>query len=156
MTDYRKLLQILAQNQVLFILIGGAAAIAHGSARLTEDLDIVYERSLANIKRMVASLAPYHPYLRGVPPGLPFLWDAETIQRGLNFMLTTPLGDIDLFGEIISGGTYQDLLPHIITLEVFKQECQIINLSRLIEIKRATGRPKDLQAIAELESIRKR
>lgn len=38
MTDFDALLQTLAEHEVAFIVIGGAAAIAHGSARLTQDL----------------------------------------------------------------------------------------------------------------------
>jgi hypothetical protein len=52
MTDFDALLTTLAQHQVDFIVIGGAAAIAHGSARLTQDLDIVYGRSPEKLKRL--------------------------------------------------------------------------------------------------------
>ena len=58
------------------------AAIAHGSARLTQDLDIAYRRTSDNISRLASALAPYSPYPRGAPPGLPFRWDAETLRRG--------------------------------------------------------------------------
>jgi len=48
-TDFSTLIRLLVENGVKFIIVGGAAATAHGSARLTLDLDIVYERSPANI-----------------------------------------------------------------------------------------------------------
>ena len=64
MTDFPALLRLLATQQVEFVVIGGMAAIAHGSARLTVDLHIVYRRSKVNIERLVAALAPIHPYLR--------------------------------------------------------------------------------------------
>ena len=100
MTDYEVLLRALVDARVEFSLIGGAAGIAHGSARLTEDLDILYRRSEGNIARLVAALDPLSPYLRGAPPGLPFRWDVPTVQAGLNFTLETTAGDIDIFGEI--------------------------------------------------------
>ncbi len=153
MTDFRALLEALVSGGVRFIVVGGAAATAHGSARLTLDLDIVYERSRANIEQLVASLRAYSPYLRGAPPGLPFHWEQDSVQRGLNFTLTTALGDIDLLGEITGGGGYQDLLPHTIVLRPFGVECRCIDLEKLIQVKRALGRPKDLEAIAELESL---
>lgn len=59
-----------------------------------------------------SSAWPHHPYLRGAPPGLPFRWDVATLERGLNFTLTTDVGDLDAFGEITGGGGYEDLLPH--------------------------------------------
>lgn len=99
MTDFAALLAALGNRNVAFIVIGGAAAIAHGSARLTQDLDIVYDRSRDNLDRLVAALAGLNPYLRGAPPGLPFSWSRETIERGLNFTLATSLGDIGPAGR---------------------------------------------------------
>jgi len=87
MTDFEGLLGTLVRHDVAFIVVGGAAAIAHGSVRLTSDLDIVYQRSAANLDRLAAALAPFHPYLRGAPPGLPFRWDRGTLLRGMNFTL---------------------------------------------------------------------
>jgi len=151
--DYEALLQVLANSGVDFIVIGGAAATAYGSGRLTEDLDIVYDRSPENISKLVKALAPLKLYLRDAPAGLPFRWEEAAVLRGLNFTLTTSLGPLDLFGEIISGGDYQDLVSHTVLLQVFGVECRFLNLPRLIEIKRATGRPKDREVLAELEVI---
>ncbi len=153
MTDFPALLRCLAEAGVEYILVGGAAATAHGSARLTEDLDVVYRRSEDNIRRLASALASHTPYLRGAPPGLPFTWDVRTIQRGLNFTLTTDLGAIDLLGEIVGGGRYEDLLPDCITIKVFDIACHCLGLERLIQVKRAAGRPRDLEAVAELEAI---
>jgi hypothetical protein len=60
---------------------------------------------------------PYEPYLRGAPRGLPFRFDLETLERGLNFTLTTTLGPLDLLGEIVGGGGYEDLVPHTQTID---------------------------------------
>jgi hypothetical protein len=152
-TNFHKLLQALVTANVEFIIVGGAAATAHGSARLTEDLDIVYRRTPENVEHMVAALLPYDPYLRGAPPGLPFQWDRRTISNGLNFTLITALGAIDLLGEITGGGNYDDLLPHSIELQLFGLKSLCLGLERLIHVKRAAGRPKDFEAIAELEAI---
>jgi hypothetical protein len=153
MTDFQALLSTLARHEVAFIVVGGAAAIAHGSSRLTQDLDIVYHRSPANLERLVAALVEHHPYLRGAPPGLPFLWDRATLERGLNFTLVTSLGDIGLLGEIPGGGTYEDLGANAIRLSIFDVECLCLSLPQLIRAKRAAGRPRDLEALAELEAI---
>ena len=80
-------------------------------------------------------------------------WDAPTIRRGVNFALTTDLGDLDVLGEIVGGGGYDALLSATDTLEVFGSAVRGLGLRRLIEVKRAAGRPKDLEAIAELEAI---
>ncbi len=153
MTAFDTLLRVLHEHGVEFILIGGAAAIAHGSARFTEDLDVVYERSPGNLKRMVDALAPHHPYPRGAPAGLPFVWDMATLKRGMNFTLTTALGDFDLFGEIPGGGTFSELANGAVEIELFGARCLCLSLTQLIHAKRTTGRPKDLEALAELEAI---
>jgi predicted nucleotidyltransferase len=154
MTDFKALLRALSESGVELILVGGVAATVHGSTRLTLDVDVVYERSRDNLDRLALALTPYHPYLRGAPPGLPFRWDTQTLERGLNFTLTTDLGALDLLGEITGGGGYADLLPHSIAIRVFGVDCRCLGLDRLIDVKRAAGRPKDLEAIAELEAIR--
>ncbi|HKZ77171.1 MAG TPA: hypothetical protein VJ124_02530 [Pyrinomonadaceae bacterium] len=153
MTDYEALIRLLTESNVEFIIVGGAAATAHGSARLTEDLDIVYARSSENVARLVSALRPYQPYPRGAVPGLPFQWTERTIINGLNFTLITSIGAIDLFGELIGGGGFADLLPDCLELKLFGTSCLCLSLERLIQVKRAAGRPKDLEAIAELELL---
>ncbi len=153
MTDFARLLVTLGAHQVDFIVIGGAAAIAHGTSRFTQDLDIVYDRSSENLQRIVAALNEFRPYLRGAPPGLPFQWDRAALSRGLYFPLTTSIGDLDLFGEIPGGGTYNDLAGQAIELQLFGTRVLCLSLTQLIHAKRATGRPKDLEALAELEAI---
>lgn len=153
MTDYRRLLETLAAARIEFILVGGVAATLHGSARLTQDVDVVYARSPENLQRLVDTLGPYRPYLRGAPEGLPFRWDAATLRAGLNFTLTTALGDLDLLGEIVGGGGYEDLEPHTVDVELFGFRIRCLDLETLIRVKRAAGRPRDLEAVAELEAL---
>jgi predicted nucleotidyltransferase len=152
-TNYAKILQVLSQNHISFIVIGGVAANLHGSARATFDLDLVYGRRVDNVSNLAKALAPYHPYLRGVPPGLPFIFDEKTIRNGLNFTLDTELGDLDLLGEVVGGGNFEQLLPYTIDLDVFGVICKCVTLERLIQLKRAAGRPKDLESIAELQAL---
>ena len=51
------------------------------------------------------------------------------------------------------GGRYEALVPDSIELHVFGQACRVVTLSRLIALGRAAGRPKDREAIAELEAL---
>ena len=81
--EFQTLLASLKRNDVHFVIVGGLAATLHGSARVTYDLDILYDRSAENLSRIVAALQPFDPYLRGAPRGLPFKFDAETLKRGL-------------------------------------------------------------------------
>ncbi len=155
MKDLRGTLKLFLDGGVEVIVIGGVAAVAHGSARTTQDVDFVYRRTPENIKRLAEVLAPHHPYLRGpgIPPGLPFFWDVETIKRGFNFTLTTDVGVVDLLAEVAGGGVYEDILPHSVIATPFGLECLCVDLPTLIRMKRAAGRPKDFEAIAELELL---
>ena len=151
--NFSELLPLLVRHDVRFIVIGGGAAIAHGLARLTYDVDVVYARDPENIRNLSAALQGHKPYLRGAPLGLPFRWDEQTIQAGLNFTLTTTAGDLDLLGEVTGGGSYEELLPFTEELTAFSVQCRFVTLERLIQLKRAAGRPKDLEVIAELQAL---
>jgi hypothetical protein len=153
MTDFGRLLQALTAGHVEFIVIGGFAATAHGSAHVTVDLDVVYRRTPENMHRLEQALAPMSPYLRGAPPGLPFRFDIATIERGLNFTLRTTAGDLDLIGEAAGGGTYDVLLPHSEVRALLGLECRFVTLDMLIRLKRAAGRARDLERVAELEAL---
>lgn len=151
--NLRKLFGALQDREVDFIVIGGVAARAHGSARVTQDVDVCYARSAANLERLVLALKPLKPYLRGAPEGLPFEWSVATLRAGLNFTLTTTAGAIDLLGEVTGGGRYEDLESHTIKVRIYDRETLVLDLPWLIKTKRAAGRPRDLEAIAELMAI---
>lgn len=153
MIDIAALIRLLSQHGVEFIVIGGVAAAAHGSARATFDLDVVYRRSPENIERVASCLSQHTPSLRGAPAGLPFRFDADTISKGLNFTLDTDLGPLDFLGEVASGIRFEQLLPDAIQLKVFGVSCLCLGLKRLIQIKLLAGRRKDLEAVAELEVL---
>jgi Nucleotidyl transferase of unknown function (DUF2204) len=86
-TQIESILTRLAQAGVDFVVIGGVAGLAHGSARVTFDVDICYKRTPENIRRFCDTPAPLHPRLRGAPEGLPFCLDPETVKAGLNSLL---------------------------------------------------------------------
>ncbi|HYK00140.1 MAG TPA: hypothetical protein VE974_00150 [Thermoanaerobaculia bacterium] len=154
MNDFERILVALGSAEVAFVIIGGVAATVHGSARLTSDIDVVYARSRSNIERLVEALAPLKPYLRGAPAGLPFRFDVETVRRGLNFTLSTEAGPVDVLGEVTGVGDYTAVLAVSEDVLLFGASYRCINLDALIVSKRAAGRAKDLEAVAELELIR--
>lgn len=152
--NFQDLLHRFDQQGVQYIIVGGVAGVLHGSMRVTYDLDIVYARTPENLQALAESLADLEPYPRGAPPGLPFEWSAKTLHAGLNFTLNTPIADIDLLGEIAGGGSYDDLLPHTEQALLYGISCKYLTLDALIRTKRGAGRPKDFEAIAELEALR--
>jgi hypothetical protein len=152
--EFERALILLLDNQIEFVVIGGVAMYAHGSAQLTRDLDICYNRTRANVQRMTNVLEAVHPRLRGAPEGLPFRLDVETVLRGLNFTLSTDLGELDLLGEVSGVGGYDEAKSVSDEVELFGRNCLVLSLDALIRAKRAAGRPRDLAAIPELEALR--
>lgn len=152
-TDITGLIRLLSCAGVEFIVVGGVAATMHGSAHVTYDLDILYRRTTDNIQRLAAALAALQPYLRGAPEGLPFVLDAATLTRGLNFTLRTTMGDLDLLGEVTGGGAYEAVLNDTEIARVQDAEVRYVTLPRLIMLKRAAGRRRDLNILAELEAL---
>ena len=147
------LLKELHRLEVEFIIIGGMAAVAHGSAYLTLDLDLCYSRKKENLGKLAKALAPFHPLLRGAPPDLPFSLDISALRSGLNFTLTTDVGDLDLLGEVAGLGGYAELLSVCEELELYGMRCKVLTLEGLIKSKKAVGRVKDLRLLPELEAL---
>ena len=146
-------LRLLGEHRVDCVIVGGIAALIHGSLLLTNDVDVCYARDLENLKRLAGALQSVHARLRNAPKGLPFILDAETLKRGLNFTFTTNIGDLDLLGEVRGVGHYEEVLAGSITVELFDYRFAVIDIGKLVIAKRAAGRPKDLIALPELEAI---
>ena len=155
-TDFQRLVEALSGGRVDYIVIGGVAMVLHGSARTTRDLDICYERIPANLQALAAALAPFQPRLRGAPADLPFRLDARTLHSGLNFTLSTDLGDIDLLGEVTGVGAYRELIHEAVWMDLYGQRVAVMGLGSLERAKRSAGRLKDLADLAEIEEIKKR
>jgi hypothetical protein len=151
--QFEKAVQALSDVAVDFVIIGGLSATFHGSSRVTYDLDICYSRSSANLRRLAAALAPFHPRPRGFPAGLPFVWDEVTLRNGTIFTLQSDIGEIDLLAEVAGLGEFESVKTHSITVEAFDRLVLVLDLPGLIRAKRAAGREKDLSALPELESL---
>lgn len=149
------MLELLVSHKVKFVLIGGLAMTAHGSAYITKDLDVCYERSPANAAALAQALAGVHPYMRGVPPGLPFRWDAATILAGLNFTLVTDVGDGDFLGEVGGVGFYEAVLTQSERKKLFDLDIDVLTVDGLIVSKKFAGRTKDQLHLLELEELKK-
>jgi hypothetical protein len=152
--DFQGLIKILVDNQVDFVLIGALAMIYHGSSHVTRDVNVCYSRSPANIQRLAQALAPLHPYMRGAPAGLPFRFDAPTIQADLNFTLTTDLGPFDLLGEVSGIGFYEQALARSEAGDFLGFPIRVLSIEGLIAAKIAAGRFKDQSHVLELEELK--
>jgi hypothetical protein len=138
-----RLLVLLHDAGVEFIVVGGMAGVLHGAPIVTKDLDIVHRKTPENIARLLALLLPLDAYHRSdlanrhLPP------TADGLNGHGHLNLATTLGPLDLLCELSEGEDYESLLPdsEIIT-EGTIQICAL-SLPRLITVKARTGRVKD-------------
>lgn len=143
------LLRALDKHAVEFVIIGGVAGLAHGSAYPTYDLDVVYAHEEPNLKRMAAALRELDVKLRGAPPGLPFQVDAETLANGSNFTFVGDFGRFDILGQVDGVRNYEDLRTAAVTERVEGVTVRIASIDHLISMKRAANRPKDQLMVEE-------
>ncbi len=143
----------LCDTGVDFVVIGGVAARAHGSARITEDLDVCYDPSLENRRRLATLLERWHGYPREVEEGLPFIMDAKTLAISPILTLTTDEGALDLFDSVAGIGSYHDVVKQAVPVDGGEVRFLALGLPGLIDSKRAAGRTRDLAQIPELEAL---
>jgi hypothetical protein len=150
----RRILQALLEHDVDFVLIGGLAAIAHGSAHPSFDVDIAYARDRANLERLAAALRALEASLRGAPPDIPFLLDADTLERGAHFTFQTRFGSIDILHDPTGAPPYEQLRKGAGEPQLFMgRPVLVASLDHLIAMKETTGRTKDKLVGTELRVI---
>ncbi len=145
--------KLLGSFEVDAVIVGGVAATLYGSETPTSDLDICYSRSFLNLEKLAEALESVHARLRNAPQNLPFILDAESLKRGLNFTFATDIGSLDLLGEVQGVGDYEEVLAGALIFEVFGYRFPVIELPKLILAKRTAARPKDMITVIELEAI---
>src|SRR5688500_17137082 len=147
------MLQGLRSTGVKFVVVGGVAATAHGSRRVTDDLDICYDRGKANVTRLAQLLSEWDAYPRGIDRGLPFFMDARQFRTTPIMALTTREGFIDVLDVVKGVGDYSKWRVRSAEVEAFGIRLRVLDLPALIDAKRAAGRPKDMDQLPELEAL---
>jgi hypothetical protein len=150
----RRILDTLVVHGVDFVLIGGMAGTARGSAYVTVDIDVAYERSRENLERLAGALAELQATLRGAPPDLPFQLDPKTLKEGANFTFDTRFGSLDILGDVAGAPSYEALKRGAgESMDVEGAAIYVASLDHLIAMKEAAGRPKDLIQASEYRVI---
>ncbi|MDI7268994.1 MAG: hypothetical protein QME96_13480 [Myxococcota bacterium] len=148
--DIREFLRLLFRHGVRYVLVGGEAVIYHGHARLTGDVDVFYDRSPENARRLFTAL---DAFWSGVIPGIGSPEDLAA--PGAVIMFGRPPNRLDLVGAI-DGVTFDEAWDSRVTtaLSLPDEEVQVhyIGLDALLKNKRAAGRPKDLEDLVYLEA----
>jgi predicted nucleotidyltransferase len=149
------LLQALVARGVDFVVVGGIAMVAHGSARLTRDLDVCYSSDPTNLDVLGAALVELGATLRGVDEPVPFVPDGRTLRRTTILTLDTRDGPIDLLMQPSGAPPYDELRARADRLEIEGVGVLVASLDDLTAMKAAAGRPKDQLDLQELEAIRR-
>jgi hypothetical protein len=149
------LLRALSDGGVDFVVIGGVAAIAHGSPQITQDLDVSYAGTPENLERLGRVLVGLGATLRGVTEDVPFVPDGRSLQNVRVLTLDTPEGPLDVLAEPDGSGGYARLRANAIDATVSGVTVKVAGLDDLIAMKKAAGRPKDRVYVEELEAIRR-
>jgi predicted nucleotidyltransferase len=148
--DFVRLIEVLCEHEVEFILVGGVCAVVHGAPITTFDLDIVHARTPENIRRLkkaLDSLGAYYRYqTRVISP------DVSHLESPGHQLLHTDAGDLDVLGTIDEGRGFDDLLEWTEVVTVAGHEVRLLSLQRLIEIKERAARDKDLAVLPLLRN----
>jgi predicted nucleotidyltransferase len=151
-----ELLRLLLDAGVEFVVIGGVAAIAHGSATFTQDCDLTAPFSESNLARLLAALEPYHPRYALAVPKRPVTESPAELTSYRNLYLLTDLGRLDILSSVPPVGSYTEIAERALKLEIYSRSCRVISLDDLIAVKSHVGRDKDLRALEELKALRAR
>jgi hypothetical protein len=153
LNDLRDVLRALAKAQARVVVVGGVALQLQGSSYITEDIDLAYERTRENARRIAAALQAFSPRPRGFAPDLPFIFDDQTLMSSEILTLETTAGDVDLLGAIKGLGNFAEVDRAAESMEFEDFSIRVLTVDGLLRSKRAAGRPKDAPGIAELEAI---
>jgi len=148
--DLGRMLGVLCEEGVDFMLVGGIAAVLQGAPVLTQDVDILYQIEEQNLGRLEKALDRLHAVARGDPRNLRF--DKSHLRTAGHKLSMTDAGPLDILGSINEGLRYEDLIATTDEIEVVGLRVRVISLERLVQVKRELARPKDLAMLPVLEA----
>lgn len=152
--SFRRILELLEQHGVAYVVVGGVAAVLQGAPVTTFDIDTLVKVDAENADRLLAALAAlqarYREHTQEIRP------TRDDILAGGHLLLMTNSGPLDVLGFIGRGKRYDDVAEDVTTIDVGGLPIRVLNLRALIEDKRALGREKDQVMLRILEAILRR
>ena len=151
--DFSQLIAKLTDSGFEFVMIGGYAAVTHGSSQVTRDLDICAVLTEENVELLRRALAAWNPRHRMTPQRLSFLKFPKPGERVNNLSLETDVGVVDILTSVLGLGDFARLKSAAEKFEIDGRICWVISLEDLIVAKEAVGRGKDKLTAVELRVI---
>ena len=155
MAGQENLITRLIEHGVEFVIVGGYAAVIHGAACVTLDLDVCAPCSAddtENLARLHAALADLHPVHRMSMDRRAFVFPPRNREETGNLYLQTDLGQLVVLGAI-ELGDYAFACAHSLPVRYASGEYRLLDCATLIRSKQTTGRPKDLLVVEQLTAI---
>jgi predicted nucleotidyltransferase len=153
MQNFKKILERLSDAGVEFVIVGGYAALTHGSSFLTRDLDLCALLVPDTLEKLRRALGDLHPKHRLTPQRLSFLEHPPDGSELENLYLETDVGVLDILSSITGVGDFAAVRENAEELTVDGRTYRVISLQDLIRAKEALGREKDRLTARELRAI---
>lgn len=153
--DPYEVLRVLHVHGVRYVVVGGFAAVAHGSPLPTADIDLTPALDRANLAALSDALRDLDARIRvaGIEGGLAFEHDADMLGAQDILNLVTRAGDVDLVLRPAGTGGYDDVVRNAVVVVVGGQPLPLASLADVVRSKEAAGRPKDLAALPVLRAL---
>jgi predicted nucleotidyltransferase len=153
MQDFSTLLKRLADAGLDFVIVGGFAAVTHGSSYVTRDVDICALLTADDVAKLREALSDWNPKHRMTPQRLSFIAHPPSGVPVKNLYLQTDKGIVDVLSSVLGVGDFERLKRNAVEIEVDGSHYRVMSLSDLITAKEAMGREKDLLTAKELRAI---
>lgn len=155
-TEVARIGAALLDHGVVFAIIGGAALNMYDApVERTRDVDVLVDRSVANLGRLASALNAIDARIwvgPAEPDGVATGWSAELLGANQRFLnLTTAIGPIDInyAPDGLEGG-YGDVADRVVTMALRDVLLPLAPLDAIVASKEAAGRPKDVAVLGKL------
>jgi hypothetical protein len=147
--DAERILRVLAEHAVDYVIIGGLAVQTHGHVRTTVDIDVLPRPDPANLQRLADALIALDA--RILNPGSASLEiDAAMLPRATLWQFATRHGGIDVVHDAPGAPPFDELRDRALKIELGDLQLSVAGRDDLISMKRASARPVDLEDLAAL------
>jgi hypothetical protein len=153
--DIGELIAVLARHDVDYVVIGGVATQVHGHRRTTMDLDLTPAPDLENLRRLGAALAELEarPRNGGAEAEISASDPERLAVAAIVPPLLTPHGQLHILKEPKGARPFDEMREGALVVDLDGNDVAIVSLDDLIRMKRAAGRPADLDDIATLTEV---
>jgi len=154
-SDFISLLERVVRGGVDFVIVGGFAGVVQGCTYVTQDVDICCDFSPPNLLALQQALGDVHPVHRMTPGRKKLELTEQNCGQFKNLYLDTDIGQLDCVGFVDGVGDYSKVRQASEVVEVENMQLRTLRLDGLIKSKKAMNRPRDRDALIQLEAIKR-